>query len=146
MKDDPFSLWVYLSQSPLLWLTVTLLVYAAAAKLLVFQSFHRQLLHQPIPAPVAGLLWPLIPAAELLAAILLTRPQTRATGLRLSFLLLFLFSGYAALAWLHWWSRAACPCGGILGQLSWGRHLLFNLAFLAINSLAVYQTTPDKPG
>lgn len=27
MKDT-FSLWVYLSQSPLLWLTVTLLVYA----------------------------------------------------------------------------------------------------------------------
>ena len=29
-NGDPFSLWVYLSQSPLLWLTVTLLVYAAA--------------------------------------------------------------------------------------------------------------------
>jgi predicted murein hydrolase (TIGR00659 family) len=28
MNDNPFSLWVYLSQSPLLWLTVTLLVYA----------------------------------------------------------------------------------------------------------------------
>jgi hypothetical protein len=30
MSEAPFSLWVYLSQSPLLWLTVTLLVYAAA--------------------------------------------------------------------------------------------------------------------
>ena len=30
MNRDPFSLWVYLSQSPLLWLTVTLLVYALA--------------------------------------------------------------------------------------------------------------------
>ena len=29
MSDNPFSLWVYLSQTPLLWLTVTLLVYAA---------------------------------------------------------------------------------------------------------------------
>jgi len=28
MSDNPFSLWVYLSQSPLLWLTVTLLTYA----------------------------------------------------------------------------------------------------------------------
>jgi len=26
MSENPFSLWVYLSQSPLLWLTVTLLV------------------------------------------------------------------------------------------------------------------------
>jgi len=29
MSEAPFSLWVYLSQSPLLWLTVTLLTYAA---------------------------------------------------------------------------------------------------------------------
>ena len=30
MSENPFSLWVYLSQSPLLWLTVTLLAYAIA--------------------------------------------------------------------------------------------------------------------
>ena len=30
MSGDPFSLWVYLSQSPLLWLTVTLSTYAIA--------------------------------------------------------------------------------------------------------------------
>jgi predicted murein hydrolase (TIGR00659 family) len=30
VSNDPFSLWVYLSRSPLLWLTVTLLVYAIA--------------------------------------------------------------------------------------------------------------------
>ncbi len=30
MSENPFSLWVYLSQSPLLWLTVTLLIYAVA--------------------------------------------------------------------------------------------------------------------
>jgi predicted murein hydrolase (TIGR00659 family) len=30
MNENPFSLWVYLSQSPLLWLTVTLLTYAVA--------------------------------------------------------------------------------------------------------------------
>ncbi|MBV5269777.1 MAG: LrgB family protein [Afipia sp.] len=30
MTSNPFSLWVYLSQTPLLWLTVTLAVYAVA--------------------------------------------------------------------------------------------------------------------
>src|SRR5260370_7516484 len=30
VSENPFSLWVYLSQSPLLWLTVTLLTYAIA--------------------------------------------------------------------------------------------------------------------
>jgi len=28
MNENPFSLWVYLSKSPLLWLSMTLLVYA----------------------------------------------------------------------------------------------------------------------
>lgn len=30
MSENPFSLWVYLSQSPLFWLTVTLRTYAVA--------------------------------------------------------------------------------------------------------------------
>lgn len=47
MKENPFSLWVYLSQSPLLWLTVTLLVYAITDA--VSQANHRHP-RQPRPA------------------------------------------------------------------------------------------------
>jgi predicted murein hydrolase (TIGR00659 family) len=51
MKGDPFSLWVYLSQSPLLWLTVTLLVYAIADA--VSQWTHRH----PFANPVLHSMW-----------------------------------------------------------------------------------------
>ena len=46
MKDNPFSLWVYLSQSPLLWLTVTLLTYAVADA--VSLATHRHALANPV--------------------------------------------------------------------------------------------------
>lgn len=51
MTGNPFSLWVYLSQTPLLWLTVTLLVYAAADA--VSQATHRS----PLANPVLHSVW-----------------------------------------------------------------------------------------
>ncbi len=46
MSANPLSLWVYLSQSPLLWLTVTLLVYAIAD--VVSLATHRNALANPV--------------------------------------------------------------------------------------------------
>jgi len=51
MNDDPFSLWVYLSQSPLLWLSTTLLVYAIADA--VSLKTHRH----PLANPVLHSMW-----------------------------------------------------------------------------------------
>jgi predicted murein hydrolase (TIGR00659 family) len=51
MKENPFSLWVYLSQTPLLWLTVTLLVYAIADA--VSQATQRN----PLANPVLHAMW-----------------------------------------------------------------------------------------
>lgn len=119
-------------------LLILLLVYAAVAKLAVFDRFRVQLAHQPLPAGVAGVLLYALPLVELLAAVLLVFPKSRFAGLTLSLFLLVLFTGYVALAWLHWWSLPACSCGGVLGHLSWGWHLLFNLFFLALNAMALW--------
>ena len=51
MSENPFSLWVYLSQSPLLWLTVTLLVYTVADA--VSLRTHRN----PLANPVLHSMW-----------------------------------------------------------------------------------------
>jgi predicted murein hydrolase (TIGR00659 family) len=51
MSDSPFSLWVYLSQSPLLWLTVTLLVYAIADAVSLKTERH------PLANPVLHSIW-----------------------------------------------------------------------------------------
>jgi predicted murein hydrolase (TIGR00659 family) len=51
MSENPFSLWVYLSQSPLLWLTVTLLTYAVVDA--VSLKTHRH----PLANPVLHSIW-----------------------------------------------------------------------------------------
>jgi predicted murein hydrolase (TIGR00659 family) len=51
MSDNPFSLWVYLSQSPLLWLTVTLLTYAAA------DAVSQRTRRHPLANPVLHSVW-----------------------------------------------------------------------------------------
>jgi putative effector of murein hydrolase len=51
MNGNPFALWVYLSQTPLLWLTVTLLVYAATDA--VSQASGRN----PLANPVLHAMW-----------------------------------------------------------------------------------------
>lgn len=51
MSGNPFSLWVYLSQTPLLWLTVTLVVYAIADAASL--ATHRN----PLMNPVLHSIW-----------------------------------------------------------------------------------------
>ena len=51
MSADPFSLWVFLSQSPLLWLTVTLLVYASTDALSLASG------RNPFANPVFHAMW-----------------------------------------------------------------------------------------
>jgi len=51
MRSNPFALWVYLSQQPLLWLTVTLFVYAAADAVSLATGRH------PLVNPVFHSMW-----------------------------------------------------------------------------------------
>jgi putative oxidoreductase len=116
--------------APLLML---LFVYAALSKLISFSEFRLQLGRQPLPAGVAGILLYLLPATELLTAALLLFPKTLFTGLQLSLCLLLLFTGYIALALLHYWDHIPCSCGGILNRLNWQQHFVFNLGCIGIN-------------
>ncbi len=51
MSGNPFSLWVYLAQSPLLWLTVTLVVYAFTDAMSLRTRRH------PLANPVLHAMW-----------------------------------------------------------------------------------------
>ena len=51
MSDPSFGLWVYLSRTPLLWLTVTLLAYAAADRFSAGSGRH------PLANPVLHAVW-----------------------------------------------------------------------------------------
>jgi predicted murein hydrolase (TIGR00659 family) len=51
MSENPFSLWVYLSQTPLLWLTVTLSTYAVA------DTVSLKTYRHPLANPVLHSTW-----------------------------------------------------------------------------------------
>jgi hypothetical protein len=113
-------------------LLILLFVYAASSKLSDIAEFQGQLYNQAFPHPMADiLLYTLIPA-ELLTAGLLCFDRTQWAGLIFSTVLLAAFSGYIALVLLHFWPEIPCSCGGILRQLGWSPHLVFNLFFLLL--------------
>jgi len=111
-------------------LLIVLFCYAAVSKLISFELFRQQMRNQTIPAEAAEILVYLLPALEIITAGLLIHPFTRRSGLAASAVLMLAFSGYIALVLLGFWDRVPCSCGGILGGLGWGTHLVFNLFFL----------------
>jgi putative oxidoreductase len=125
-------------------LLILLFVYAAISKLADLPGFRSQLHNQTFPREAADILLYLLPAAELLAVLLMFLPRTAHKGLLLSLLLLSLFTGYISLVLLHFWDRVPCSCGGILNQMGWGTHLLFNLFFLLLNLLAIHLHSAEK--
>lgn len=114
------------------FLLILLFVYAALNKLLSYAEFKNQLTRSPLiknwSAPIAIVL----PVTELITAGLLSISVTRKTGMALSFILLTLFSGYV-IYMLLFEKNLPCSCGGVLKQLTWKQHLLFNLFFLLIS-------------
>lgn len=108
---------------------IILWVYAALSKLSDYTLFSDQLQRQPLPAWSIPVLSWLLPVAELFAAALLCFQRTFRKGLLLSFLLMLLFTFYVGFGLAHVYDRVPCSCGGILGKMGWGGHLVFNAVF-----------------
>ena len=87
---------------------VALFTYSAFVKLLSFDTFRAQLLVQPLPHTVANVLAYLFPLLELSAAALLLFRRTYEAAAWLSFGLMSVFTGYAALAVLGFWAHVPC--------------------------------------
>ena len=118
-------------------LLVLLFVYAAFSKLITFNDFRQQLYNQAFSDELARfLLYFLIPV-EIVTALFLCFQRTQFAGLLFSFGLLLAFTIYIALVMLHYWDRTPCSCGGILNQMSWTTHLIFNCLFLTLNLIAL---------
>ena len=111
-------------------LIIILFVYTASAKLLDYYNFQFGLSESPFIAPFANLLAWAVPAGELLIAVMLVIPVMRLAGLYASGILMSLFTVYIA-AMLLFGSDIPCSCGGIVEEMSWGAHIVFNSVFVA---------------
>jgi putative oxidoreductase len=125
-------------------LLIMLFVYTAYTKLLNFGQFKLQMSKQAFPLVMAKLLVWILPIMELLTALLLFLERTRLIGFYISFILLTLFTGYILLILLHTFNQVPCPCGGVLQNMGWPIHLVFNLFFLLFNILAIVLSNRER--
>jgi putative oxidoreductase len=116
-------------------LLLLLFIYSATSKFLEYDKFVFQMKLAPVPlmnwsAPVLG--W-LIPAIETFLVIGLAAGMfhlvIQVKTLYASVILLFVFEFYIS-AMLLSGLELPCTCGGIISQMSWWQHLLFNAFFI----------------
>jgi hypothetical protein len=112
-------------------LLILLFAYAAANKLMIYNKFAVQIAQSPILAGVSPYLAWLIPAVELIVCILLIWPTWRLFGFYAATILMAVFTLYIA-AILTLSPHVPCSCGGILSQMGWKSHLVFNIVFTGI--------------
>ena len=110
---------------------ILLWVYAATAKLLEFDQFKIQLSQVSFLKPMARLLIWIIPLLEYSLAALLLVSQTRRLGFLGSAILMSVFTVYIA-GMISFNPELPCSCGGIINELTWQQHLVFNLVVTAL--------------
>ena len=119
------------------YLYILLFVYAAVSKILDFENFRVQLGQSPLLSAFAGWIAWMVPAVEILIAILLAIPRLRGVGLYLAFGLMTMFTAYIYIV-LNFSSFVPCSCGGILEKLGWTEHIIFNLVFILFAITAIF--------
>ncbi|MFN3773474.1 DoxX family protein [Cloacibacterium normanense] len=113
-----------------------LFTYAAISKLLEFENFQVQLAQSPLISAHAGFISYAIIIIELITAVLLSLLKTRRFGMYISLFLMISFTTYIYLI-LNYSDFIPCSCGGILEQLGWTEHLIFNLSSVFLLILAI---------
>jgi len=129
------------------FLLILLWVYAASSKLLNYEESRRQMLNQVFPNTIGMILVWAVPMVELITTGLLMFHRTRLAGLNASLFLLINFTIYIALIMTGGFGRIPCSCGGIIEEMTWGQHLVFNLSFIALTLVAILsypQTSHSK--
>ena len=118
------------------FLFIILFLYTGISKLMEFSLFKQQIAESPILKPVAWWIAWVIPLAEFVVSGLLLVPLWRFKGLIGSLILMVLFTGYI-IAIFTFNKELPCSCGGIIAELSWKQHLVFNSIFIVLAVIGV---------
>ena len=120
------------------FLLILLFAYTATSKIIGHHRFIFQMELAPVPfiKSVAPLLGWVIPIIELLIVSGLLTKRFRLPGLLASLFLLIVFEIYIT-AMLLSGSHLPCTCGGIVSQMGWKQHLIFNAIFIVGGVLSI---------
>lgn len=113
-------------------LLVLLFVYTSVSKWLDFSTFTGQMNNQPFPNWMTPIVIWTLPAIEIIISLLLMFNSTQLWGFRASLVLMLMFTLYTILILLKVFDRVPCSCGGVIENLNWEQHLVFNLFFVAV--------------
>ena len=103
-------------------LFVVLFVYAASSKLFDYQQFQIQLGQSTILTAYADTVAWIVPTLELVLSFFLLFERYRLFAL-------YAFTVYIILI-LNFSDFVPCSCGGVLENLSWKEHVVFNVLFI----------------
>lgn len=126
-------------------LLIFLFIYAAISKLLDYQKFQVQLSQSPMLTAFAGWVSWIIPFLEIIISIMLAFRKFRLFGLYASFSLMVMFTAYI-IAITKFSGYLPCSCGGVLENMSWDQHLVFNIVFvvLGLTGIIIHYKQPNK--
>lgn len=124
-------------------LFIFLFVYAAISKLVDFSSFNAQLAQSPLLTGFTGWIIWIIPALEIMIAILLFVDRLRLFGLYASYAIMIMFTAYI-IAILKFSDYIPCSCGGVLQHMTWKTHLVFNIVFVLLSALSISSLETNK--
>jgi hypothetical protein len=121
-------------------LFVLLFLYTAVYKIIDFSNFRAVIGQSPMITRFAPYLAPGVPSAEIAITALLVLPRWRLIGLCASFAIMLLFTFYIVIL-LNLNTHLPCSCGGIIQEMSWRQHLVFNIVFvlLALTAITIYK-------
>lgn len=112
-------------------LFILLFVYAAVSKLIDHKDFLYSLQNSPLLQPLASIFSWLVPCTEIAISILLFSPKRKEAGLLFSTFLMTAFTFYIAYM-LLFIPHLPCSCGGVLKNMTWKQHLVFNSCFMLL--------------
>jgi len=118
---------------------ILLFVYAALSKIQDFQKFKVDLGKSPVLGSFKESLAIMVPLIELIIALMFTVKRFQILALHASFNLMVMFSTYIIII-LNFVSYVPCSCGGVLQNMTWNQHLIFNVSFvfLAVFAILIY--------
>jgi uncharacterized membrane protein YphA (DoxX/SURF4 family) len=129
----------------IVFLYAILFVYTGISKLMDWRVFKEQVGESPLLGPFAKPVAYGLPWVEFLIVVLLVVPRWRLKGLYAAATLMFLFLIYI-IGMFIFDKHLPCSCGGIIQQLSWKGHIVFNSVFLLLAILGIYLERNIKAG
>lgn len=118
-------------------LLIFLFVYTGVNKLNEHKNFEAILSQSSLVGARSNFLSWLIPIIELFTAILLFFPFTRKWGLLISLIIMTIFTVYVFYMILFI-PHLPCNCGGVIKNMTWTEHLLFNVFFAVITFIGFW--------